>query len=664
MGGAAKKMLLESWVLLLAVTLVLGVSSTRGYLSTSCPLMCTCNAALKEVTCAGNASLPAAMQHAPQDTKVLHIDGADVSGIIVLQRKPMLPNLQVLRISDCVGARDILPKVLPNFKQLHELYLVDNRLQRVDMRYLSPHLQVIDLTHNLIESLDEEDLFAGLYELRILRLSYNLLTRISAHIFSELESLEELDLSHNQLQYIHPDVFRYQPVLRLVYLGSNNLASLQETTFSGLRKIQRVELQDNPWDCHCGLTWLQQALVNTSSSTFGDVKDVICATPRSLHSLPLSSLKPDHLTCVSSSFDLPPQSDVVIVYMHNAWIDCIASGYPAPSVYWITPHGVIVNPENSLWLSQDLTRLQAEQSYSGLPTYYKTSVRVLANGTLEISKLRSYFIGEYTCVAVNLVGNVSVTLNVMITSAVSGYLTAACIIGATTAGGLAILAMCICYLTICIERHCLKPRSHVKVLSVLIEPSGYPRSKSTWYIEDKRVSPSPEPSVEEFFYVPAVCVTPADDNDADQQSEDIKENTRGTLEGVRARLRSGVGTGVDRIWSRAHNMAETSSRRLQTIRESSSQYMNTVRESSGHYMHNVRESSSRYMRNIRESSSVYASRMRTGVVIGMEHVKCHVQSVKELCGTGTMIQTVSVVSVSTDVDSQQQMEVVKTVSFV
>jgi len=41
-----------------------------------------------------------------------------------------------------------------------------------------------------------------------------------------------------------------------------------------------------------------------------------------------------------------------------------------------------------------------------------------------------------------------------------------------------------------------------------------------------------------------------------------------------------------------------------------------------------------------------------------------VQSVKELCGTGTMIQTVSMVSVSTDVDSQQQQEVVKTISFV
>ena len=653
-------MCLESRVLL-AVTLLLGVTGTCGYLNTPCPLMCKCDAAMKEVTCAGNASLPTAMQYAPEDTKILHIDGADMGGVVVLRHPPVLPNLQVLRISECVGIRDVLPNVLPSFKQLHELYLIDNRLQCIDVRLLSSHLRVIDLSSNLIESLPD-DVFAGLYKLQILRLSHNRIKRLSAKVFSDLESLKEIDLSHNRLQFVHPQVFRYQPVLQVVDLRSNYLTSLQETTFSGLRKIHRVDLQDNPWDCHCGMTWLQQALTD-DSSTFRDAKHVCCATPPSLHSLSLQSISPDQFNCSAPSFAVLPPADIVIVYMHSTQIHCPVSGYPAPSVYWITPHGAIVNPDNSQWLSEELAESGAERSYSGLPTYYKTSVRVLTNGSLEIHKLRSYFIGEYTCVAVNQVGNVSVKVNVTITSAVSGYLTAACIIGATTAGGLAMLAMCICMLTICIERHCLKPRSHVKVLSVTIEPSGYRRPACPWHMDDNRVSPSPDPSIFEF-YVPAVCVTPADDRDADRHSEEVKENTRGTLEGVRARLRTGVGTGVDRIRSRAHNVAETSSRRLQTIRESSSQYMHTMRESGGHYMNNVRESSSRYMRNIRESSSVYASRMRTGVVLGMEQVKSHVQSVKELCGTGTMIQTVSMVSVSTDVDSQQQREVVKTISFV
>ena len=677
-------MFLESGAVLVVILLLGVVSDTLGRLASPCPPMCTCNAALKEVTCVGNTSLPTAIQYAPRDTRILHVDGGDMGGIAVLQREAVLPELEVLRISDWVGGRRDLFDVVARFKQLHELYLVDNQLQRVNFGRGSSSLWVIDLSHNLLEALDE-DLFAGLYRLRILRLSNNLLKRFSVNVFSELESLEELDLSHNQIQCIQPDLFRFQPVLCVVDLGSNNLTSLHERTFSGLREIERVELRDNPWDCHCGMTWLQQALVNDSLSVFGGTKDIICATPQSLSSLRLSSIRPDHLHCTAPSVDVLPPSTVIILYMHGTQISCKASGYPTPSVYWITPHGIVVNPEDSLWLSPDLTRFPAERSYSGQPTFYKTSVRALANGSLEVVNLRSYFIGEYTCVAVNQVGNVTVQLNVTITSSVSGYLTAACIIGATTASGLAMLAMGICMLTICIERHCLKPRSHVKVLSVTIEPSDYngPPPTYAYVVDNNSWSPSPEPSL---LDVTPVCVTPADQLTADEQSEEVQENTRGTLEGVRARLRTGVGTGVNRIRSRAHNMAETSSRRLHTIRESSTQYMQTVRdstgqymhsmresggqymnsmrESGGQYMHNVRESSSRYVRNIRESSSDYANRMRTGVVMGMEQVKSHVQSVKELCGTGTMIQTVSMVSVSTDVDSQQQVEVIKTISFV
>ena len=81
-------------------------------------------------------------------------------------------------------------------------------------------------------------------------------------------------------------------------------------------------------------------------------------------------------------------------------------------------------------------------------------------------------------------------------------------------------------------------------------------------------------------------------------------------------------------------------------------------------MQTIKESGSQYATTIRTSTGQYAQRVRVGVQLGVEQVKYHVQSMKELCGTGDINQTVSTVSISTNVDNQETTEVIKSITVV
>ena len=60
--------------------------------------------------------------------------------------------------------------------------------------------------------------------------------------------------------------------------------------------------------------------------------------------------------------------------------------------------------------------------------------------------------------------------------------------------------------------------------------------------------------------------------------------------------------------------------------------------------------------------NLYYKPMLTSMLVFQ--MKSHVQSMKELCGTSDMQQTVSIASVQTDVDSQEVTEIVKKTTFV
>ncbi|XP_048793868.1 toll-like receptor 5 isoform X2 [Lagopus muta] len=132
-----------------------------------------------------------------------------------------------------------------SFPLLEDLFLLEIGTQHVFPLYIGkeafrnlPNLRVLDLGFNNILLLNL-DSFAGLQRLTILRLFQNNLgdSILEQRYFQDLSSLEELDLSGNQITKLHPHPLFYNlTILKAVDLKFNKISNLCEsdlTSFQG-----------------------------------------------------------------------------------------------------------------------------------------------------------------------------------------------------------------------------------------------------------------------------------------------------------------------------------------------------------------------------------------------------------------------------------------------
>ncbi|KAI8484887.1 hypothetical protein Bbelb_372940 [Branchiostoma belcheri] len=208
-------------------------------------------------------------------------------------------------------------------------------------------LQTLDLRHNNIAMLQQVDDFSRLTNLTRLLLHNIGLRRIDKEdIFHGMESLEELDLSGNDVTTLPPNTFHSLPSLRRILLGQNRLQSLPINIFSNLTMLryidlshneleylsvlsvttmpkestpsQTVLLENNPWYCDMNLCplmdWHSKLHLNVSTPgpmcatpanmTFHHALSTVCAsgtdTTLSPVTTPLSTLKGTDNTSVVS----------------------------------------------------------------------------------------------------------------------------------------------------------------------------------------------------------------------------------------------------------------------------------------------------------------------------------------------------------------------------
>lgn len=102
------------------------------------------------------------------------------------------------------------------------------------------------------------DSFGSIPNATEIRLSRCAVETLSMDTFYSTELLQVIDLSHNRLAYLPPNLFDRQFQLRELYLQNNRLATLPHSFF-GHTRAKVIRLTENPWICTCDTlkTWKQ-----------------------------------------------------------------------------------------------------------------------------------------------------------------------------------------------------------------------------------------------------------------------------------------------------------------------------------------------------------------------------------------------------------------------
>uniref|UniRef100_UPI003AAB514D leucine-rich repeat-containing G-protein coupled receptor 5-like n=1 Tax=Centroberyx gerrardi TaxID=166262 RepID=UPI003AAB514D len=151
-------------------------------------------------------------------------------------------NLPELRTLSLNGAADITEfPDLTGTKSLESLTITGARITSLPSSVCEqlPNLQLLDLSYNQIQTLPS---FSGCESIQKIDLHHNEIEELEENTFHGLLSLRSLDLSWNRLSSVEPDSFSGLPALAKLDLSSNQLSSLP---LIGLHSLTHLRLAGN-----------------------------------------------------------------------------------------------------------------------------------------------------------------------------------------------------------------------------------------------------------------------------------------------------------------------------------------------------------------------------------------------------------------------------------
>ncbi|KAM3616871.1 uncharacterized protein V6R79_025101 [Siganus canaliculatus] len=377
--------------LLLLLLLLLLSSCSSSSSSMLCPKRCTCQNLLPSYTvlCAktGLLFVPPNIDRQTAELRLMdnfittlrHRDFANMSSLIHL-------TLSRNTISQ------ILPYAFADLQDLHALHLDANRLTTLDDSH-----------------------FQGLVNLRHLILANNQLHSISEGAFQDfLETLEDLDLSYNNLVDIPWETIALLVSVNTLSLDHNLIESVPEGIFSNLHKLARLDMTSNklkkippdplflripvyakmkgspltalvlsfggnPLHCNCELVWLRRLTREDDLET--------CASPRDLAGKYFWTIREEEFVCE------PPMitrhtSKMFVMEGQEVSLRCKSIGDPEPSTHWVSPDGKLIG---------------------------NTSRTVCyENGSLDILKASVKDSGKFTCIASNAAGEATAPVELVV----------------------------------------------------------------------------------------------------------------------------------------------------------------------------------------------------------------------------------------------------------
>ncbi|KTF90103.1 hypothetical protein cypCar_00034290 [Cyprinus carpio] len=318
-----------------------------------------------------------------------------------------------------LGGNYILQITQQDFANMTDL--VDLTLSRNTISYIQPFsfgdletLRSLHMDNNRLVELGPNDL-RGLVSLQHLILNNNQLGRISEKAFEDLvASLEDLDLSYNNLQALPWHSVRQMINLHQLSLDHNLLDYIPEGTFVDLERLARLDLtsnrlqklppdpifaraQDseaittpfapqlslsiggNPLHCNCELLWFRRLERDDDLET--------CASPPGLKGRYFWNVREDEFLCEQPLITQHTHR-MLVLEGQTASLRCEAIGDPTPTIHWVTPDDRLLGNSSRTVVNR--------------------------NGTLEILITTSKDYGTFTCIAANLAGESTASVELSI----------------------------------------------------------------------------------------------------------------------------------------------------------------------------------------------------------------------------------------------------------
>lgn len=330
--------------------------------------------------------------HALPQLEVLMIGGNPVDTIQDLNFKP-LGSLRSLVLAG-MGLREMSERALEGLQNLESISFYDNHLLRVPKEALQklPGLKFLDLNKNPIQLVQKGD-FRNMLHLKELGLNnMEELISIEHSAMENLPELTKLEITNNpRLSYIHPQAFQKLLSMESLMLNSNALSALHRQTVRSLPSLQEISLHSNPIRCDCLIRWV--GADNDKPVRFIEPQSTFCSEPPELKARRVKEVSFREMadSCLPLIAPSTFPSYIEVKHGDNVALHCRALAEPEPSIYWVIPQGV---------------RLTPSSSYG--------RYRVLTEGTLEIFGVTNEQAGLYTCVAQNLVGADTRSLNLQL----------------------------------------------------------------------------------------------------------------------------------------------------------------------------------------------------------------------------------------------------------
>ncbi|KAK5853258.1 hypothetical protein PBY51_007063 [Eleginops maclovinus] len=253
----------------------------------------------------------------PKNTRVLHLQENNIQ-TISRAALAQLTRLEELHLDDnSISTVGVEEGAFREAISLKLLFLTKNHLSSIPIG-LPEDLKELRMDENRIAHIAEEA-FQNVTRLQRLLLDGNLLTDegIAPGTFQELTNLRELALARNSLTF-PPPLLPSQALVKLslqenqidqipvaafaelnrlerLDISSNNLQTLTQGVFDGLSSLKHLMVRNNPWRCDCAVKWVVVWLKSLPSSI--NARGFVCLSPEKVRGMAIRELTLDIIEC-------------------------------------------------------------------------------------------------------------------------------------------------------------------------------------------------------------------------------------------------------------------------------------------------------------------------------------------------------------------------------